>query len=261
MFKKTSVFILILLTVLIQAAHAAIDTSNSIMLEPNTCIEGKIRYQSQKNVYKIKTPSKGPVKLEFEYPKDAPKEAWRMIILSATYQIINEKTSFSDIITDNSRTHITKQCRLPAGTFYVIICGFRNYDTSPYKLKVVHTSEAGLNTETEFKNSTPFGTPVLNTNTVYKGNISNEFDIDYFCIKKPENGSFLTTSILPENENDLWHIELYDKKLNKIASTDFCGEDVMKLDISDYEYDLVFFKVTKGLTYTNNDYNISFNVK
>lgn len=261
MTKKITALILLLIFCFPTITHAFIDTSNSIAISVNETVSGRIRYQTQRMVYAIKPPSKGTVKLKFEYSKDAPENAYRMIIMSSTYQVINEKTSADDKISGDMRIHITNQARLGSGTFYVLICGFRNFDTSPFKLTVIHTSEAGEATETEFKNSTPFGTPIVKTDIAYKGNISNEFDIDYFCIKTPENKQSVSVSILPQDNSsyDLWQIDLYDKKLNNLQSFEGCGENVITLNLKEYDHDLIFFKVTKGSIYTNNDYKITFN--
>lgn len=255
---KRFVSVLATLAMLMSAlpAHAYYNTSEMLNMTVNSEITGNIRYRIERDMYRVRPTGYGPVEIEFEYPETVNEVSWRVVVITGgSYQVFNEKNSPSDPVINGKKVHKMKTVRT-SSELHVIVTAHENLNTCDYTLKIKQTHESYSNTEAEFSNNTVNFCGRINKGTAYKGNLYNQWDLDYFNFVLTEASPVKLSFTTPEL-GGTFVAEIFDDRLNTISTTVF--DSSSEISTEALEPGSYFLKISAGENYSNSDYNFKIN--
>ena len=255
---KRLVSVLAMLTVVFSVlpAHAYYNTSEMLSMNVNSEITGNIRYRIERDMYRVRPTGYGPVEIELEYPENVDVVSWRVVVITGgSYQVFNEKNSPSDPVINGKRVHKMKTVRT-SSELHVIVTAHENLNTSDYTLRVKQTHESYSDTEQEFSNNTVNFCGKINRGTEYKGNLYNQWDLDYFNFVLTEASPVNLTFTTPEG-GGTFIAEIFDDRLNTISTAVF--DSSSEIATESLEPGSYFLKISAGENYSNSDYQFKIN--
>lgn len=256
--KKRLILLISTLFLLINnTSYALYNTSEMQSMSVNSEVIGNIRYQTERDLYNVNPAGYGLVEIEFEYPAEVSETSWRIVVITGgSYQVFNEKNSSDDPISGNKRIHKLKSIRT-GSALHVIVTSFNNLCTANYSLKIKQTQESTSNTENEFNNNTPNFCATISRNTLYKANLYNKWDIDYYSFRLSDY-SPVTVNLTPPTTGGSYKLDILNDDLIAAKSANINAENTtLTTDIlPPGQY---FVLVSAGDSYSNSDYNFILN--
>jgi len=255
---KHLVSVLALLAMLTSAlpAHAYYNTSEMLNMTVNSEITGNIRYRLERDMYRVRPTGYGLVEIELEYPENVNEVSWRVVVITGgSYQVFNEKNAPSDPVVNGKKVHKMKTVRT-SSDLHVIVTAHETLNTCDYTLRIKQNHESYSNTEQEFSNNTVNFCGRINTGSVYKGNLYNQWDLDYFNFVLTETSPVNLTFTTPE-AGGTFIAEIFDDRLNTISTAVFDSSSEIVTDA--LQPGSYFLKISAGENYSNSDYQFKIN--
>ncbi|KAF0821743.1 hypothetical protein V7200_07235 [Cytobacillus firmus] len=172
-------------------------------IELNKYYTGMLRRWDDNDFYKFTLTKPGNIKLLI---KNQPGIEWYGHIQDTKGNIYNY------IYTDDSEMvsgYETAEVGLPAGTYYVKIENYSDGFETPYQMKVQYTATDYY--EKEFNNSITAANG-LTLNKIYKGNLQNSDDKDFFKFTLTKPGNVALS--IKQSPGTIWYVHIQDTKGN-----------------------------------------------
>jgi len=255
--KKFITLISILMLLTNSSAYALYNTSEMQSMSVNSEVIGNIRYQTERDMYNVSPSGYGLVEIEFEYPAEVNETSWRIVVITGgSYQVFNEKNSPEDPIYGDKRIHKLKSIRTNTA-LHVIITSFNKLCTSNYTLRIKQTKESFSDTEHEFNNNSPNFCAGISSNTLYKANLYNQWDVDYYSFRLTDNTP-VTVTLNPPTTGGSYRLDILCDELIAVSSSNINSENTtLTTDIlPPGQY---FVLVSAGDVYSNSDYSFILN--
>ena len=238
--------------------NAYYNTSEMLNMNVNSEITGNIRYRVERDMYKVRPTGYGLVEIELEYPAEVDEVCWRVVVITGgSYQVFNEKNSPSDSVINGKKVHKMKSVRT-SSELHIIVTAHENLNTCDYTLRVKQTHESYSDTEHEFSNNTINFCGRIKTGSVYKGNLYNKWDLDYFnfTLTQPAPAKL---SFTPPQSGGAFVAQILDVRQNVIATAVFDSSSPAELITNQLEPGSYFIRISSGESYSNNDYSFKIN--
>lgn len=226
--KFTWRFATLLLLTLIVGIHAmgAETAGRNDTVLVNTDITDNLTTKDEYDTYKFHLNNSGSLTIKFDYSTEGNYVVELNQIQSngIVKEIATRNFSSSATSATGRITEYTDKCRVPAGDYFVKIThrSYLNYSAANYSLSLVYGAESVSNHETEF-NDTLQTSNVINVNSDYIGNLSNNNEADYYKFTLNTKGSIqLSFNYNTEGAYTLllYHLES-NGTLTTIQSSDF----------------------------------------
>lgn len=172
-------------------------------IELNKFYAGMLRRYDDKDFYKFTLTKPGNIKLLIG---NQPDVTWYGHIQDTKGNV------YDYMYTDDSemvKGYSTAEVGLPAGTYYVKIENYSDGFETPYQMKVQYTATDYY--EKEFNNSITTANG-LTLNKIYKGNLQNSDDKDFFKFTLTKPGNVALS--IKQSPGTIWYVHIQDTKGN-----------------------------------------------
>lgn len=192
-------------------------------IQMNTVYTGVTDWRD-KDYYTFTLGAAGHINIHFAHENITSTEKyWTISLLDASS---NERLSFSSTGTDINLTSC--EYGLAAGTYYILVdAEWYDYSDVDYQLKVSYTASSYWESE---PNNSIADADEINLNVVYRGTISEYFDVDYykFMISRDGDISLAVAHSLIDDDRMCWIATILDASSNEVLKLQSTGKEASK---------------------------------
>lgn len=213
--------------------------------------------KGSRNTYRVLVPNAGRLGLMWQSGCKAVSRTSHVVTMQK--DSLTGDTVFSYELQPTPNKQQSKDMFVSAGVYYVTVEAKRD-DVEPYQLTITFASETNVELES---NDIPANATAVELNTAYSGSLSDLKDVDYFSFTldatSAVNVTFGTDG--SGNKSAAYNFSVYSASDgSKLSAVSVPGNaqlaETGNLYLSSGTY---LVQVTKGNTYTNNEYILSIN--